>query len=51
MALIGSLNGSDQSFIDLLGGILAATNIVFFILFMVKYNRELGKFQIEGSSG
>ncbi|GMI09730.1 hypothetical protein TrLO_g5312 [Triparma laevis f. longispina] len=43
LALIGSLNGSDQSFIDLLGGILAGMNITFFILFMVKYTRELEK--------
>ncbi|GMH73220.1 hypothetical protein TL16_g06123 [Triparma laevis f. inornata] len=48
LALIGSLNGSDQSFIDLLGGILAGMNITFFILFMVKYTRELEKTSYKG---
>ncbi|GMI10790.1 hypothetical protein TrLO_g15767 [Triparma laevis f. longispina] len=43
LALIGSLKMSDQSFIDVLGGVLAVTNIVFFVLFMFKYNRELEK--------
>ena len=43
LALIGSLKMSDQTFIDVLGGVLAVTNIVFFVLFMFKCNWELEK--------
>ncbi|GMH79474.1 hypothetical protein TL16_g08159 [Triparma laevis f. inornata] len=50
LGLIGALKMSDQTFIDLLGGVLAATNIVFFIVSMFKYNRELEIYQIESSS-
>ena len=34
---------SDQSFIDLLGGVMAVMNILYFILFMCRYNSELEK--------
>ncbi|GMH94044.1 hypothetical protein TrST_g4059 [Triparma strigata] len=43
LALLGALTVSDQSFVDLLGGVLATTNILFFMCFMLSYNRELGK--------
>ncbi|GMH56391.1 hypothetical protein TrST_g4160 [Triparma strigata] len=43
LALIASFTDSDQSFIDLLRGVMATTNILYFILFMCKYNRELEK--------
>ncbi|GMH83954.1 hypothetical protein TrST_g13121 [Triparma strigata] len=43
LALIASFKDSDQSFIDLLGGVMAVMNILYFILFMCKYNRELEK--------
>ncbi|GMI13330.1 hypothetical protein TrVE_jg2193 [Triparma verrucosa] len=43
LALIASFTDSDQSFIDLLGGVMAAMNIVYFTLFMFKYDREVEK--------
>ncbi|GMI14426.1 hypothetical protein TrLO_g2433 [Triparma laevis f. longispina] len=41
LALIGSLKMSDQSYIDVLGGVLATTNIAYFILLMFKYRAEV----------
>ncbi|GMH98373.1 hypothetical protein TrVE_jg8785 [Triparma verrucosa] len=43
LALIASFTASDQSFIDLLGGVMAVMNILYFILFMCRYNSELEK--------
>ncbi|GMH84350.1 hypothetical protein TrVE_jg5939 [Triparma verrucosa] len=43
LALIASFTSSNQSFIDLLGGVMAVMNILSFMLFMCRYNRELEK--------
>ncbi|GMH78314.1 hypothetical protein TrLO_g15212 [Triparma laevis f. longispina] len=43
LALVASFTASDQSFIDLLGGVMATVNILYFILFMYRYSRELEK--------
>ena len=43
MRLAMLVAASDQSFIDLLGGVMAVMNILYFILFMCRYSHELEK--------